>query len=244
MGGGNGKREPINSRCMIDTAFILVGGEGLRLRPLTNKVPKTMIELAGKPLLVWEFEWLKKHGIKNVILAVCYKHHIIRKYLGDTYLGLKIQYSLGDISMSTGGALKLAAKRYLPDHSEHFLVLNGDTICDADLSAMADYHKGTNPFATILTINPKLPWDILAVKDKKVKKYKSRPILNLHTNTGVYIYSRDVFKFLPDEGEQEPTIFPMCKDYQIHVFHHKGFWRAVDTLKDKNEAEKFLANQL
>src|SRR3989344_7791153 len=94
---------------MVKCAIILAGGKGERLRPLTNDRPKVMIDLAGKPIILWQIEWLKSHGIKTFVVASGYKHEVIEEFLGDgSKFGVKIFYSVEDKPLGTGGATKKA----------------------------------------------------------------------------------------------------------------------------------------
>ena len=87
---------------MIKAAIILAGGKGERLRPLTDDRPKVMIELAGKPIILWQIEWLKSFGIQKFVIASGYKHEVIEEFLGDgSKFNVEIFYSVEDEPLGT-----------------------------------------------------------------------------------------------------------------------------------------------
>src|SRR3989344_6578976 len=94
---------------MVNSAIILAGGKGERPRPLTNHKPKVMVEVAGKPILAWQIEWLKSHGITKFVLTVSYKHEVVQEYFGDgSKFGIEIEYSIEETPLGRGGAIKKA----------------------------------------------------------------------------------------------------------------------------------------
>lgn len=128
-------------------AMILAAGEGARLRPLTETVPKPLLPIAGRPILVWNLLLLKRHGITEVIINLHYKGEQIVEALGDgSRYGMRIAYSHEPIMLGTGGGIKQAAP-YLKDGP--FLVLNGDTLSECDLTELLDAHREGEALATL-----------------------------------------------------------------------------------------------
>src|SRR3989344_5547481 len=108
---------------MIDTAIILAGGFGTRLRPLTDTMPKPMVSVKGKPALHHIIENLKEHGVKRIIICVGYKAEVIQDYFKNgSSLGVKISYSKEEQPLGTGGAVKQASKNF----NQPFFLLWGD----------------------------------------------------------------------------------------------------------------------
>jgi len=111
---------------------VLAGGPGIRLKPLTDRVPKALVELAGKPIIQWVIEWLRLNGVDNIILGVAHLKEEIIKYLGDgSNLGVNITYSTHTVEGGTGEGFRLAISRYVSDGV--FFALNGDQITDLRL---------------------------------------------------------------------------------------------------------------
>ncbi|MBX2908016.1 MAG: nucleotidyltransferase family protein [Chitinophagales bacterium] len=114
------------------TALVLAGGFGTRLQSVVKDVPKPMAEISGKPFLYYLFLYLKKCGIKKVVLLVGFKHEIIESYFKNNYEGIEVEYSIEHEPLGTGGAILQAMKQL----NENCFLLNGDTFFDVDLSAM------------------------------------------------------------------------------------------------------------
>ena len=118
---------------MIDTAIIVAGGLGTRLRPLTDNVPKPMVPVKGKPALHYIVENLRKHNIENLIISINYKGETIQNYFKDgSHLGMKITYSTEDYPLGTGGAVKKAAKNL----TKPFFLIYGDSLMDLNWTKM------------------------------------------------------------------------------------------------------------
>ena len=123
---------------MTKEAIILAGGLGTRLRSVVKDVPKPMADINGKPFLEYLLSNLKKQGIEKVILSVGYKYEIIKNYFGNSFLNMKILYSIEDKPLGTGGGIRKSLSFV---ESEDVFIINGDTIFDIDLSALFSFHK-------------------------------------------------------------------------------------------------------
>ena len=128
-------------------AMVLAAGLGTRLRPLTDTLPKPLLPVAGRPLLEWNLLLLKRHGITEVIINLHHLGEQIVQALGDgSRLGLRLAYSHEPTLQGTGGGIKQAAP-FLKDGP--FLVLNGDTLSDCDLTALIAAHRVSGALATL-----------------------------------------------------------------------------------------------
>lgn len=124
---------------MLNQAIILAGGKGQRLRPFTDKCPKGMIKVEGKPILEYQIEWLKSYGVAKVIFACGYLSNIIKEYFKDgKEFGVEIQYSLEDEPLGRGGAIKKAWE--LIKNNNPVVVMNGDIYTEMDLGKVVDTH--------------------------------------------------------------------------------------------------------
>src|SRR5215218_5938203 len=119
-------------------AVILVGGEGTRLRPLTSRQPKPVITLVDRPFLTYMLEWLRGHGVDDVILSCGFAPTKVQEALGDgSALGLRLRYVVEPEPRGTAGALKYAEDLL----DERFLMLNGDVLTDVDVTAQLRRHE-------------------------------------------------------------------------------------------------------
>src|SRR5256885_2129209 len=131
-------------------ALVLAGGEGTRLRPLTLTVPKPVMPLAGRPFLTFMLDWLRRHGVDDVILSCGFMSHAVEEVLGDRYDGISLHHMVEDEPLGTGGPMRLAADAGLLQ--DRLLVLNGDVLTDMDLTAEIAQHEATGARATLALI--------------------------------------------------------------------------------------------
>ncbi|EAL0657799.1 D-glycero-D-manno-heptose 1-phosphate guanosyltransferase [Campylobacter jejuni] len=170
-------------------AIILCGGLGTRLKSVIKNIPKPMAPINNKPFLEFIFEYLKKQGIKEVILAVSYKYEVIKEYFKDEFLGIKIKYSIEKEPLGTGGALKETLK-FIKNEA---YVLNGDTFFDIDLSKLKLNGskiclalKQMNDFDRYGTVNVDKHGFVISFEEKVFKKQGL-------INGGIYLLTKDIF---------------------------------------------------
>jgi len=226
---------------MVNCAIILAGGKGERLRPYTNDRPKVMVEVAGKPILAWQIEWLKSHGITKFILTVSYKHEVVEQYFGDgSKFGIEIDYSYEETPLGRGGGIKKAFKSRLIDGSD-VVVCNGDIITKLDLSMMIKNHEDQKALISLLLVPYLSRWGVVKIDENDhVTGFEEKPKLPYWINGGIYIFNKEVEPLLPEKGDHEYETFPKIPKEKFLGFKDEGFWRAVDVVKDKSEAEQFL----
>lgn len=229
---------------MIDTAIILAGGKGERLRPLTNDRPKVMVEVAGKPIIAWQIEWLKSHGITKFVLTLSYKHEVVEEYFGDgSKFGIEIDYSIEETPLGRGGAIKQAFKSHLVADSSEVVVCNGDIITRLDLSKMIESHEFQQILVSLLLVPYLSRWGVVKIDEQDhVIGFEEKPKLPYWINGGIYIFNKEVEPLLPEIGDHEKETFPKIPKEKFLGFKDEGFWRAVDVIKDRSEAEQFLSS--
>jgi len=183
-------------------AVILVGGEGTRLRPLTSTVPKTVVPLVDRPLIVYMLEWLRRHGVDDVIMSCGFLATGVRDVLGDgSQLGLRLRFVEEPEPRGTAGALKFAEELL----DERFLMLNGDVLSDLDLTAQIAQHEATGATGTLALVPVADPSSYGLVRlrgDRCVEEFleKPAPDAELDTNlisAGAYVLERSVLDLIP-----------------------------------------------
>jgi len=240
-------------------AVIVAGGRGERLRPLTNDVPKPMIEIVGKPLLQYQIEWLKFYGIKDILITTCYLPEKIQEYFGDgKKFGVNIIYFTENEPLGTSGALKENAEFF----NESFVVLYGDILTNLSLISLIDFHKKNNALGTIVLHEKKKEEPSSSIvdinSDNSVIEFKEKPtkedIDKIKTdskfvNAGIYFLDKDVLNFIP-EGKSDfaHDIFPniLKTKNQLFGFPINGFyWREIGNIERyqivKEEVENGVA---
>ena len=208
-------------------ALILAGGRGKRLRPLTDKIPKSLIPINKKPLIQYTIKYLKKFGINEIIICSGYKSKQIQNFLKKKKnFGCKIEYSVEKNPLGTAGAIKNAIKN-LSDES--FLVINGDIITNIDLRKIL---KKPN---TIAANELKTKFGTMEIKNNKILKFNEKTdVENVWMNPGLYHLSTDILKILPHKGSLEAEIFPkLAKNKSLHTVKFKNvLWHSIDSFKD------------
>jgi len=228
-------------RNSIRTAVILAGGEGLRLRPLTDDSPKGMIMVAGKPLLQWILEWLKLNSIFNVVIGVAYRKEKIIDYFGDgKRFGLTIKYSNHTVEGGTSEGFRLAIQRHVRDDA--FLAMNGDELVDLRVSEFEARHYSLGGVATIAVGPLRSPYGVVELEGEDVLGFQEKPILRSHfVSVGAYIFSGEILNYLPEKGDIERTAFPkLSSQRKLKAYVHDGFWATVNTMKDLEDVENQL----
>ena len=219
-------------------AVILAGGHGKRLKPLTDNLPKPMIELAGKPIIDWQIEWLKDFGIRSFVMLVGYKKERIIEHVDGIKkdLGIEVEYSAESKPLGTGGAL-LLARPYLGE--DDFLMVNGDVITNIDLMQM----RTDACVAAMALVHLKSPFGIVKMSGSSIIDFEEKPILKEHMiNAGVYLMKKGIFQYLPKEGDIEKTAFVELARARMlgGIRFDDVYWKSIDSMKDIDEASDDL----
>jgi NDP-sugar pyrophosphorylase family protein len=224
-------------------ALIIAGGEGERLRPLTSDRPKPMIEVAGKPILEYQVRWLARQGVSDAVLLCGYKAEVIQRHFGDgSRFGLRTHYSLEEVPLGRGGALKLGAQ-LLPPDEDAVIALNGDILTDQPLAPMLRYHRRKQAAATVMLTRLRSPYGVTRIdRTGRITAFDEKPLLREWINAGLYVVSREFLRRLPDRGDHETTTFPqLVAEGRLFGYRSDAYWRTVDTFKDLTEAAAEVA---
>ena len=212
---------------------ILAGGKGKRLKPITDYVPKLLVPLDNIPILEWQIRYLKKSGIKEIIICTGYKTKMIENFLAaKNNFDIKITISDEKKPLGTGGALKKAGK-FIKDKS--FFVINGDTITNIDLQKLS---KTEN---SIAAIELRTKFGVMETEGEKVKKFREKKeIPGLWMNAGIYNLNKEIIKDLPKVGDIEKTVFPdYAEKGKLNIVKFKNVkWYSMDSFKDLEECSK------
>ncbi|MFH1369548.1 MAG: NDP-sugar synthase [Elusimicrobiota bacterium] len=219
-------------------ALILIGGLGTRLRPLTCYKPKPLLPIANKPFLEYQFQLIRKHGIREVVLCVAYLSHEFENYFGSgKRWGLKIRYVHEKEPMGTGGAIRNAAEFI----DEPTVIFNGDILTDLDLGGMLRYHKQKKAFITIALSRVKDPTHFGLVetdKSGRIESFIEKPSWDDVTcntiNAGIYIFEPKAVNFIPPgiNFSVERGLFPnlLSQKYPLYGYVSKGYWLDIGTI--------------
>lgn len=179
-------------------AVIMAGGRGVRLRPLTDKIPKPMLKIAGRPILERLILHLVGYGIQRIFLAVNYKAEVIRDHFGNgEVFGCRIDYLEENEPLGTGGALSL-----LPESPRHpFLVLNGDLVTQFNVAHLLSLHDTQKNVATmgVGQYIHEVPYGVVEVREGRVIALDEKPAAKWLINAGIYVLNPDVLDLVVSE---------------------------------------------
>ena len=227
----------------IETAIILVGGSGLRMRPYTEDVPKCMIPLQGKPLIYWIINWLKRHGFKHIVVGVAYRKEVVINYLKENPQGVKIDISEHTVEGETGEGFRLAIARFVKD--EDFLAMNGDEITNLNLEGFEEQHLKHGAVATVAVSPMRSPFGVLTIEGDDIVGFKEKTLLeNMPVSIGVYMFNQKILGFIPEIGAIERTVFPLLAQKRLlkaYRLKQDEFWLTINSVKDLSIAEKDFA---
>ncbi|GAH66004.1 unnamed protein product, partial [marine sediment metagenome] len=221
----------------IMKAVILAGGEATRLRPLTYNTAKIMVPVLNNPLLEHLINYLKKHSIVDIIIALGKQVEQIQSYFGDgNKFGVKITYSAEDFPMGTAGAVK-NAERFL---DEPFIVFNGDIFTDIDLTAMMDLHcekKASASIALTPVDDPTIYGVVETDAGNRVKRFVEKPSWDEVTtnmiNAGIYILEPSILSYVAPNvfSMFERDVFPLLleKGEAIYGYPSEAYWIDIGT---------------
>ncbi len=229
-------------------AVILAGGYGKRLRPITNTIPKNLIEINGEPIIVHQIRWLKNQGIKRFLLLTGYLSHILEDYLKDgSKYGVSIVYSREHEPLGTGGAVR-NAYRYLVNE-DIFLLVNGDIITNLSIYPLVEAIRGDESIYGVISVVPlPSPYGIVDFDENGyIRRFREKPLLeDKWINAGVYLFRREILEYLPEKGDIEKTTLPKVAEMgKLKVVKYMGvLWRSIDSFKDIELASKALRDYM
>ena len=178
-------------------AVILAGGLGTRLQPYTNSLPKPMLPLGEKPILEHLIEWIKKNGVKEIVLCVSYLRKKIEDYFGDgEKFGVKIEYAISKNPLATAGQLKTAEKFI----DGTFICLYGDSIYNFSLRNMIVEHKKSKSSVTMSLYDYKfnLKYGVIDTTNAgRVTTWNEKPEFSAKINMGCYVMEPEVLQLIP-----------------------------------------------
>jgi mannose-1-phosphate guanylyltransferase len=215
-------------------ALILAGGEGTRLRPLTYTVAKPVLPLVGRPHIAYVIDWLARHGVDDVIISCGHLAEGMRNILAELEPGVEIRFAEEPDARGTAGAIRFADDML----GERFLVLNGDVLCDLDLTAQVEQHERTGARATIALYPVEDPTGYGLVHrndDGEITEFLEKPepdqVDTDEINAGAYLLERSVLdEIAPDRNVSiEREVFPKLIGNGLYGIRQQGYWIDIGT---------------
>lgn len=231
-------------------AIILIGGLGTRLRPLTYKTPKPLLPLADQPFVVYQFELLKKHGVRDITLCTAYMPEEFQNVLGDgSRWGVRLHYVHEKTPLGTGGALKNAQ-----EHAKGTtLVFNGDILTDTDLTNLVRFHKEHGSRLTLgLTRveDPSLYGLVETDSQGRIVRFQEKPPKGQAAcdtvNAGLYVLEPEILDLIPAGvvHSLERELFPLLLERKTPLFAclSDAYWLDIGTIDKYEKANRDILN--
>ena len=227
---------------------ILAGGLGTRLSEETKKKPKPMINIGNDPILLHIIRIYSKFNFTKFIIAGGYKIEIIKEFFKKKKIkNLDIEViNTGNRSMTGGRIYRL--KKYL--ENERFMLTYGDGLANIDLNKLIKFHSDSKKIATLTVVRPPARWGHVTIKNKLITKFEEKNQLNEGwINGGFFVFEKNFFDLFKkyknkDSLVLENDILPkLSKKKQLSAYQHLGFWKCMDTLRDKIYLSKMFKNK-
>ena len=212
-------------------AIILAGGKGERLGDAAGGRPKSLVEIAGKPLAAYQVGRLAKAGVERVIVSCAGGQGALfeRELAG---LGAEIVVAEEPERLGRGGGIKFAASERVT--SGDVYALNGDELVAVDFAALLAKHRAAGGLATITIAQPQSQFGLVDVDDDDlVHGFREAGRVPYWVNCGNYVLSDEAIVRFPERGDHESTTFPeLAAEGRLHAYRHDGLWLTVNTPKE------------
>lgn len=229
-----------------NAAVLMAGGEGSRLRPLTDATPKPLLSVGGKPLLEILVERLRDAGVRDFWMSVGYKSEMIEERFGDGgALGVRIRYVREQEPLGTAGSLRLLDRMA----ADPFFLVNGDILTKCDFRAMLAFHERERADVTVGTVpySVDVPYGILDVSGARLAAVTEKPRLDFSVNAGIYVVQPAVIDLIPDGRRFDvPDVLRLLLETgrPVATYPIREYWLDVGRHDDFHRAERDVAEGL
>lgn len=224
-------------------AILMVGGQGVRLRPFTTTIPKPLVPVGGEfPILEVLLRQLSHYGVRDVTLATGHLGHLIESYVGDgNHWGLDVDYWQDKTPLGTVGPLV----EHLDELPDHFLLMNGDLLCDIDFRDLYDFHRRSSNLVSVAAARRQIRIDfgVLSADGDTLQEFREKPELEYLVNMGIYAISRrSLERFQPGEELGADQLIRDCIEAErASVYRFDGYWLDIGRPEDYDRANAEFA---
>lgn len=219
---------------------IMAGGEGRRLRPLTETIPKPMLPIGGRPILETIISNLARQGLYDLTISVNYRAEVITEHFGDGRKhGVRIRYLKEDRPLGTAGALSLLSQR----PTQALLVTNGDVLTNLDYRNLLHYHRKSGASITLCVqqYTHTVPFGVVQIDQDRVTAMREKPVIEHFVSSGIYVLEPDVLDFIPSDGFFDmPTLIDrlLAENHHVSAFPIREYWVDVGRPEDLDRAHQ------
>ena len=219
---------------------ILAGGLGTRISEYTKVIPKPMVNISGKPIILHIMKHFAKYGHREFFIAVGYKGDVIKKFFRKNKFGWNVNIIETGKKTMTGGRIK-RLKTILKN--ERFFLTYGDGISNVNLNALLSFHKSKKSSVTLTAVRPTSRFGVIKIKNSKVSYFKEKSRLDESwINGGFFIMEPEFLNYIKNDKtylEREP-LEKVTKKRELAAFRHEGFWQCMDTKRDKDKLDQIF----
>ncbi len=240
-------------------AVILAGGLGTRLNEETKDMPKPMVRIGGKPILLHIMNLYSVYGINDFIICCGYKGYVIKEYFNNYFLhnsdiemeldggmikhknisnnnnnNWKILFADTGEETMTGGRIKKIKKYIKNDNC--FLMTYGDGLSDVNIKKLINYHNKKNKIATLTAVYPSPRFGVLGINNGIVNSFKEKVVRKgLRINGGYFVLNKEIFNYIKNDKTifETEVLTKLVKKNELAAYNHNGFWEPMDTPRDK-----------
>ena len=222
---------------------ILAGGLGTRIADVKNRIPKALVKIGKDPVIFHIIKNFKFFGIKKFVICIGFKGNEIKKYFRDnqnnkTFKDLDITFVYSGVNSNTGKRIKKVKNKI----KDIFFLTYCDGLINLNFKKLLNTYLKKKKIGIMTVINPQSRFGIVSINQKNdIYSFDEKKILkNLWVNAGFYIFNTEIFKMIRGENPifESETLKKISKDKKLSSYKHKGFWKCMDTIKDKNELNK------
>jgi len=244
--------------------LILAGGMGTRLAEETSVIPKPMVEIGGHPILWHIMKIYSQYGYNDFVILLGYKGYIIKEYFANYFLhSSDVTFNLRENKMTiheqhcepwnvtlietglntmTGSRVKKAQKY---TDNEPFMLTYGDGVSDINIKALVEYHKKHGKIGTLTSVQPEGRFGAIVSDDSgKISAFKEKPQGDgSWINAGFFVFNPEIFDYIDDGDDiifERDPLEKLVADGELHAYRHEGFWKCMDTLRDKQQLQKMF----
>ena len=231
----------VNISKIKDTpVVILAGGLGTRIADVKKRMPKCLVEVGGSPIIYHIIKYFQFYGFKNFIICTGFKSQVVERYFNKmkgskSFKDLKIKTVFTGLDSNTGLRIKKVEK-YINDI---FFLTYCDGLTNLNLKKLFDSFLKVKKLGIMTAVNPRSRFGIISIKgEKNIFSFDEKShIKNLWVNAGFYIFKKEIFKYIPKENSifESQVLTKVARKKLLISYKHKGFWKCMDTIKDKNE---------
>jgi len=222
-------------------AVLMAGGKGVRLRPLTEKTPKPLLPVGGKPIIDYNIESLMENGVKHISVTVNYLHEQLEEHFANPMNGMKIDCIKEPQFLGTMGATQFVPKFY----NDVVLVMNSDLFTNIDYEDFYLHFKENNADMSVAAVpySVSVPYGIFELDGRNIKGVKEKPVYNYFANAGIYLIKRELLEAMPKNSYYDATdLMNDAVEAGKTVIRYPitGYWLDIGSHEEYNKANELV----